>query len=158
MTNNSQKQAIEFTDDQFLALMKAVYLGNWVANAFSIKQMKEDYDGIEDYVFSQAPKFDLARYMSHEPGDEKRYYPTAAFEGETDTRELLDEYTENSIWDELAEWLGKRDFCERYSGAEITAMTQDERFNKIEDCIDLYHEEFEQHGIERLRIAEEPGD
>jgi hypothetical protein len=29
-----QKQAIEFTNEQYLALMKAVYLGNWMANAY----------------------------------------------------------------------------------------------------------------------------
>jgi len=146
-----QKQVIEFTNEQYLALMKAVYLGNWVANAYRTEEMKEEYEKIEDYIFSFAQKFGLDQFVDHEETD--RYYPTRAFEEETDVHVLHNEYDEETVWDELAEWLGERDFFERYSEAEIEAMSRDERFIKRSECVDVYHEEFGKHGMERVRIA-----
>lgn len=152
MTNNFQNQSIEFTNEQYLALMKAVYLGNWMANAYRIDDKKKDYEAIENYIFSFAPKFGQSRFMDHETTDGDRYYPTMAFEEETDVHEFHDEYDEEAVWDELAEWLGGRDFSERYSETEIKAMSRDERFIKLSKCIDVYHDEFEKHGMERIRI------
>ena len=153
MTNNILKQSIEFTNEQYLALMKAVYLGNWVANAYRIDDTKKEYEAIEDYIFSFAPKFGLARFMDHEAADGDRYYPTRAFEEETDVHELHDEYDEETVWDELAEWLGERDFFKRYSEAEIEAMSREAYFIKKSECVAVYEKEFERHGIERVRIA-----
>lgn len=148
-----QKQAIEFTNEQYLALIKAVYLGNWVANAYRIDDKKNDYETIEDYVFSFAPKFGQSRFMDHEATDGERYYPTIAFEEETDVHELHDEYDEETVWDELAYWLSERDLFERYSEAEINAMSKEEYFRKRSECVVVYEKEFEQHGIERVKIA-----
>jgi hypothetical protein len=153
MTNNNQKQSIELTNEQYQALMKAVYLGNWVANAHRIDDKKNDYEAIEDYVFSLAPKFGLSRYMDHDAVDGKRYFPTAAFENETDVETLHAEYDAETVWDELAQWLGEGDFFERYSETEIKAMSQDERFVKLSECIDVYEDEFAKHGMERVRIG-----
>jgi hypothetical protein len=35
--------------------------------------------------------------MDHEPTDGERYYPTMAFEEETDVHELHDEYDEETV-------------------------------------------------------------
>lgn len=148
-----QKQAIKFTNDQYLALMKVVYLGNWMANACRVDNMKKDYEAICDHIFSFAPKFGLAGFMDHETTDSGRYYPTRAFEEETDVHELHDEYDEETVWDELAQWLGERDFFELYSEAEIIAMSRDEHLTKRSECVAVYNKEFEEHGIERVRIA-----
>jgi len=148
-----QKQAIEFTHEQYLALMKVVYLGNWVANAYRTEKMKKDYEAIDDYIFSFAPKFGLSRFMDHEATDGDRYFPTRAFEEETDVHELHDEYDEETVWDELAQWLGERDLFERYSEAEINAMSREEYFRNKAECVAVYEKEFEKHGMERVRIA-----
>ena len=147
-----QKQTIELTNEQYLSLMKVVYLGNWMANAHRIDDMKKEYEAIEDYVFSFAAKFGQAQYVVHEPKDGDKYYPNRAFEEETDVHELHDEYDEETVWDELAQWLGERDFFECYSDAEIKAMSRDEHFIKMSECIIVYNKEFEKHGMERIRI------
>lgn len=50
MTNNQKrkKQIISFTKKQFLSLLKVVYLGNWMANAYRTNDLKKDYESIED--------------------------------------------------------------------------------------------------------------
>ena len=54
---NYKKQAIGLTRKQFKALLKVVYLGNWVANAYRTEDMQKEYERIEDYIFSLAPQF-----------------------------------------------------------------------------------------------------
>lgn len=146
------KRSIELSKKRFLALMKAVYLGNWMVNAYRTENMKEDYESIEDFVFSLAPKFGFDKYVAHEESDGDKYYPTSLFEEETDVHKLHDEYDENTFWDELTGRLGRRDFLEKYSKEEIENMSRDEWFAKLHECIDAVNEELEKHGVERLRI------
>lgn len=153
---NQDKKLIEFTKEQFLALMKAVYLGNWMANANRDGSLEdpqiEGYEKIEDYIFSLAPQFGLDEYMDHEPTDGDRYFPTRLFEEETDVDKLHEEYDEESFWDELSDRLGERDFYNKYSKQDWEKMTRDERFLKLQECIIKWEEELEKNGIERMRI------
>ena len=76
--DKNNKQTVEFTKEQFFSLMKAVYLGNWMANAarMDTKNFKKDYEQILDYIFSLAPKFGLEKYMDHDSSDGERYFPS----------------------------------------------------------------------------------
>lgn len=149
-----KKQAIIFTRKQFQALLKTVYLGNWMANANRVHDMQKDYESTEDYIFSKASRFGLERYVDHEESDGERYYPTSYFEEETDVNKLHEEYDEETMWDELTEHLGERDFLEKYSAEEIKKMSQKDYFFKISECVDFYHDEFAKFGLERIRIKE----
>ncbi len=149
---SKQKQAVELTRDQFLALLKAVYLGNWMANAYRTEGMKKEYEGIADYIFSLTPQFGLEKYMDHEESDGERYFPTNEFEEHTDVHILHEAYDEETFWDEMAERLGERDFFERYTKEELKKMNKDEGFTLLNRCIDNYNEEFEKFGIERIRL------
>jgi hypothetical protein len=150
MDNSMQKHSIEFNRDQYFILMKAVYLGNWMVNAHRTDDTKEEYEAIEEKIFSFAPKFGLDKFVDHENTD--HYYPTRYFEEETDVHDLHDEYDEETVWDELANWLGERDFFARYSKAEVMAMSREEFFAKKSKFVDVYEEEFHKHGLDRIRI------
>lgn len=149
---NKNQSSITLSRKQFLALLKAVYLGNWMANAYRTENFKKDYESIENYIFSLAPQFGFDRYMDHEESDGDTYYPTSYFEEETDVHKVHEEYDEETMWDELAEHLGQRDFLKKYSKEEINNMTREEYFIKISECIDFYHEEFAKFGLGRIRI------
>jgi len=43
--------------------MKAVFLGNWMANGYRTDDLRKDYEHVEDYIFSQAPIFGLDKFM-----------------------------------------------------------------------------------------------
>lgn len=150
---------INITNKQYLALLKVVYLGNWMANAQRDGSPEdkriEEYENISDFVFSLAPQFGFEKYMSHEVSDGDRYFPTMIFEEETDVHELHEEYNENAFWDDLCEKLGERDFRKKYSQKEIQNMSDDERFAKLYECIDAWDEELVKNGIERLEIRKD---
>lgn len=149
-----KKQTINLTRKQFQSLLKVVYLGNWMANAHRTDDMQKEYESIEDYIFSLAPQFGLEKYVDHDESDGDRYYPTNFFEESTDIHKLHEAYDEETFWDELADRLGERDFASKYSMEEIKKMSEEEWFEKLDECIDLYNEEFEKFGLERIRIKE----
>lgn len=147
------KQNIPFTREQYRALLKAVYLGNWMANAHRGEDALAEYEAISDYMFSLAPLFGLAKYIDQHEAEHGHYDPTRFFEESTGVHRLHHEYDEEAFWDELAEELGKRDMLASYTPAQIAAMTQEEWFEKLEARRDAYDKEFTTHGIDRLRIS-----
>jgi len=154
---NQDKKSIKFTKEQFLTLMKIVYLGNWMANANRDGSPEDphvkEYEKMEDYIFSLAPQFGFDKYLDHELTDGERYFPTGLFEEETDVNKLHDEYDEETFWDELPERLGDRDFYNKYSKEDWKKMIKkDERYMKMQECIIKWEEELENNGIERLGI------
>lgn len=143
---------IPFTREQYRALVKAVYLGNWMANARRDGEPLAEYEAVTDYIFSLAPLFGLAKYIDQHEAEHGHYDPTRFFEESTGVHRLHHDYDEEAMWDELAEELGRRDMYARYTPEQIAAMTQDEWMDKLSAFIDAYDEEFTTHGIDRLRI------
>lgn len=158
MTKENITQPIEFTKKQFLSLLKAVYLGNWMVNAYRTGSKDDphiqEYESISDFIFSQVPKFGFKRYMDHEPTDGERYFPTRYFEEETDVHKFHEEYDEETFWDQLAMRLGTIDFFEKYSKEEIKKMTREEWFTKFYECVDAVNEKLEESGLEKLKFKE----
>ena len=71
---------------------------------------------------------------------------------DADIQELIDEYDENTFWDELIDRLGDRDFFRCYSKDEIQKMNRKERFGKLYEFIDKWEDEINENGINRLGI------
>lgn len=142
-------QNIEFTKQQFLTLLKIIYLGDWMVNSHRTGHgndpMMEDYEEIMDYVFSLAPKFGFSKNIEHE----LEFDDSGKM---TEINKLQEEYNEETFWEELCERLGERDFHEKYSPNEILKMDRDERYDKLYECIEVYEDEAENFGIERIKI------
>lgn len=156
MNKNKEKLNIELTGKQYFALLKAVYLGNWIANAnrdgSADDPHKDEYETIEDYIFSFAKHFGFDEYVDNDDADRSKFYPTRKFEEGTDVNELHDEYDEETFWDELCDRLGKRDFARKYSKEERKNMSDEEHFIKLQECAIAWEEEAENNGIERLEM------
>jgi hypothetical protein len=160
MKNNKSKQeqnlSIPLTRAQFLALLKVVYLGNWMANAnrdgSRMDPHEKKYEEIENYIFSFAKQFDFNEYVDDEDAKKGKFFPTRLFEEGTDVGELMEEYNEENFWDELIHRLGERDFSRRHSAAEIKAMTRAERFEKLDACINAWADEIDKNGMENMWV------
>lgn len=151
---NQNKNSIELTKEQYLVLAKAVYLGNWMANAHRDGSPEDphfkEYQKITDYIFSLAPKFGFPKTLEHE-------LEYGEIEN-TEVERLHEEYDEQTFWNELPEKLGDRDFYRKYSKQDWEKMIQDERFLKLQECIIAWEEELEEYGIERLAVLKQAKD
>jgi len=134
--------------------MRAVYMADWMANAICEADMKQDdaIKAIRDYVFSFAKEMGVENYVEYD-NELGAYCATFDMDDEPTTRKLIERYDEHSAWDELIEWLGDRDFYRKYTREEIEKMTKNDLFMKRMECEDVWGEEFEKHGVERLAIG-----
>lgn len=147
---------INLTKKQYWDLIRAVYMADWMANAICDADMKED-DGIKnirDYIFSFAKEMGYEDYAEY---DEKsgNYYATWDMDDEPSVRALIKRYDEHTMWEELAETLGERDFFRTHTKEEIDAMTHEGRVEKVWECEARWGKEFEEHGIDRVGVVGE---
>lgn len=142
---------INFTNKQYGNLLKLVYLGNWVANATRIDDQDKQLDALEGYIFSFAKDFGLSEYADTD--DPEMTYPTRQFEERSGVQELIEEYDDDTFWEELPERLGERDLLEQHSTSELEQMDLNERIHKLYANIGKWMDEFETHGITRLRAV-----
>ena len=144
---------INLTQKQYWDLLRSVYIADWVANAICDADMKRDDEikAIRNYIFSYAKEMGYEKYVDFDEED-REYYATVDLDDEASVRKLIERYDEHSAWDELAGWLGERDFFRKYNSDEIKKMTDEERFLKRMDCEIIWETEFEEFGIERIEV------
>lgn len=142
---------INITKKQYEVLAKMVYIGDWVVNAIRTGSPEDpnlvEYEEIYDYIISLAPQFGLPKdfELDLEFTDDPH--------GVTEVHKLIDEYEDDTFWEELPSRLGDRDFHRKYSKKEIEDMGDEERFLKLMECCIKWENEFEKEGIERLVIV-----
>lgn len=146
---------INFTKKQFEVLLKLAYMGNWVANAHRTgrddDKRIEKYEEMQRYLLSFAKEFGLEKYVDID--DEKMYPSRELEEGETD--ELIDEYDNETFWEELVDRFAKRDFLREYGEEAISKMDTMERIKKDHPFLEKYQDEIYEYGIDRLEIVED---
>jgi hypothetical protein len=142
---------VEFSPDQFKSLMELVYLGEWMANAIRLPdEHVEQFEEVQQYVFSLAGRFGLGGAVEF---DERlgAFVPTNEFEEAMDG--YIVEYDNETFWEELVHRLADRDLFYEY-GEAVGAMTIEQQIEKREPLVERYEREFEEHGVERLRVVE----
>lgn len=144
---------IDFTKKQFESLMKAVYLGNWMANAHRIDDFEVNYEEIQDYIFSKAPEFGFNDYVDNEKVGDGKFYPTNYFSKYTDVHELHNEYDEETFWHEIIDRLANKDFVNRYGVSVITKMSFEERMKKMDGFVEKWEDEINENGLNRIDIV-----
>ncbi len=105
----------------------------------------KEYDEIAEYIFSLSPMFDLPENYENE-------IEFTDDDSITEASRLHEEYDENMFFDELPHRLGERDFYKKYSEEEINAMSDEERFTKKYDLVDVWMDELIAHDIDRIAI------
>ncbi len=146
---------INFTKKQFEVLLKLVYMGNWVVNAHRTGREDdkriEKYEEMQKYLLSFAKEFGLEKYVDI---DDEEVYPSRELE-EDETDELIDEYDNETFWEELIYRFMRRDFVREYGEEEISKMDTMERIKKDHPFLEKYQDEIYNYGIDRLEIVDD---
>jgi hypothetical protein len=145
---------INITKKEYHTLLDILYIADWIINAFAMDERVEakEYRELEQKFFAFAKDFgadDLIE-LDHEDG---QFYPSPKMDDETRAMKFINEFEEETLWDELIDRLALRDLVEQH-GSEITkSILKDKKiFKELENLKDKYSKEFENHGIENLRL------
>ena len=144
---------VMYTPEQYSALMKLVYLGNWMANGIKITdERNKKFDAIQQRIFQDAEDASCGRFAEY---DEhlKKYFPTQEFEEDAEVVGAQKEYTAEIFWAELVERLAQRDFMAHYGMEKIKAMSEREQKKAYSEHVKRYVDEFEKNELAHLMLS-----
>lgn len=133
---------IDLTDKEFRRLLDLVYIGNWVLNSTRASDRFEDYDIVQEKLFSLCLKNGMHSLVQLWQG---HIFPSRAYE-DGGIHEAIADYEDAVFFDILSEELARRDIEESGGNADDVA--------ELAVAMDGYLAEFEKNGIANLRVDE----
>ncbi len=131
---------IELTKREFRHLLDLVYIGNWILNSVRGNDRFENYDLLQEKIFSLAKKNGMEELTQYFMG---HVFPSQAYE-EGGIHDAIADYEDAVFFDILAEELARRDMTEAHLNpddiSELTARMDD------------YISEFELNGVENISL------
>lgn len=155
-----------FTPEQFKTLLRMVYLANTMVNGHRADDYLEEYDDLEQYIFSRAGDagFPAATWKHKAPGiapaqvpQEIHHHPSQIFENDPELDKLMDEYDATLLVESLAEELAERDIEQKHGPDAEKRMPAKEYDEILELYREMYESEFGQFGFSRLVIEKDSG-
>ena len=131
---------IELSKKEFRRLLDLVYIGNWILNSTRGDDRFEDYDLLQEKLFSLCFSHGMRSLADVWQG---HVFPSRAFE-EGGIHEAIADYEDAVFFDILAEELARRDL-----GLEAS---EPEDYTELNDRIDEYLDEFEKNGLNTISI------
>ena len=131
---------IDLTGKEFRRLLDMVYIGNWVLNSTRASDRFEDYDLVQEKLFSLCTKNGMRSLVQTWHG---HVFPSKAYE-DGGIHEAIADYEDAVFFDILAEELARRDM--------ISDGLDDTDTEALALRMDEYMSEFEKNGIANLRL------
>lgn len=143
---------INVTKKQYKLLMEMLFAGNWLINGHRLPDERlDDYEQLEQHFLSFFKEFHMDDYIEY---DDKHnsYFHTRKFEDEFFGKEYIEDYDEDTFWEELISRLALRDMVRDYGPEQINTMDDITRLEKKFEYEEKYNREFEENGLEKLII------
>lgn len=145
------KIKIPLSKEQYISLVKVIYLGEWLVNSHRIPpDWDKEMDDISSYILSYANGFESDDLLQYDKTLNKTF-PTRKLE-EMLQEKYVDEHNNEVFWDELTGRLANRDFRNKYTEKEIAEMDTVKRIIAIEDIMEKYDKEFVENGLENVIV------
>ena len=131
---------IEMTEKEFRRLLDMVYIGNWILNSTRGDDRFEDYDELQEKLFTLCLDRGMRSLVQTWHG---RIYPSKAYE-EGGIHEAIADYEDAVFYNILAEELARRDL-----GLEDS---DPDDFAELAERMEDYLDEFEKNGLDTISI------
>ena len=131
---------IELSEKEFRRLLDLVYVGNWVLNSARGDDRFEDYDQLQEKMFSLAPQHGMNSLVQRWYG---HVFPSQAYE-DGGIHEAIADYEDAVFYDILAEELARRDL-----GLE---SEEPEDYTELSARIEEYLSEFDKNGLNTIHV------
>ena len=131
---------IELSDKEFRRLLDMVYIGNWILNSTRGDDRFEDYDLMQEKLFSLCPANGMRSLVQTWRG---HIFPSKAYE-DGGIHEAIADYEDAVFYNILAEELARRDL-----GLEDS---DPENFDELTARMEDYLDEFEKNGLDTASV------
>ena len=131
---------IELSEKEFRRLLDMAYIGNWILNSTRGDDRFEDYDLLQEKLFSLCPANGMRSLVQTWHG---HIFPSKAYE-DGGIHEAIADYEDAVFYSILAEELARRDL-----GLE---SSDPEDFSELSRRMEEYLCEFEKNGLDTINI------
>lgn len=138
---------INFTKEQYHILLKMIYLSTWVG-AREEHDESEEFFEMENYILSFSKAFGMEKYVDYDSLDDE-YYASRQLDEELE--DVIADYEEEVFWDKLCALLARRDLMREENTPNYSP---EQRFERLIEIEDKYHEYFEKFGLEKIKAEE----
>jgi len=144
---------IDITEKEYGILLDILYISDWVLHSHKIgmPDETEGYRNLMQRLYSYAKDLgyeNLIEYSAHH----EEFVPTREYEEKNDSMELIEEFENDTFWNELIERLVRRDLIRQEGKDKLLNMGVKEILEKEEPFRKMYSAEFEKNGLEYINI------
>jgi hypothetical protein len=145
---------IDLTTDEYRRLVDVLYLADWLLTAHKVGDdpRVEAYQQLVQKLYAHSQEMGLS-YLIEYAAEFDQYFPTRDFEAGTAIHEFIDEYDDETFWDELTRRLAERDLILQLGGVDkVQKLSTEDRIRKLGQFEEYYAAEFARHGLANLRV------
>ncbi len=150
---------VEITKEEYRDLLDMLHIAHWVMNAHKTGEdpRTEKYEKLIQKFYSLAGEMGLGGLIEFDSRI-GAYFPTKTFDDESRSWDFIDEFVDDTFWDELIDRLTQRD-AERQAGGyeNLRTLSTEERLALESPIEERYAEEFTENGLNNVAIVEQFG-
>lgn len=148
---------INITKKEYRTLLDIIYIADWVLHSHDIEERTDtqEYEAVFQKLLALAEEMgcgDLVEYAK----EDGKYYPNFNFETESIAEQFIQEFENNSFWEELTMRLARRDVIQQKQVASAADLPEEEWFLALSDAEQKWINEFNSHDLDRLTIGSNP--
>jgi hypothetical protein len=150
---------IEITKPEYRDLLDLLYIAEWVliAHKTGDDPRTKPYDKLIQKFYSHAKEAGYDRLVEHDPLT-RDHYTTREFEEASKATVFIDEFVDDSFWDELIIRLAERDAAHQAGGYEQLGLLNPADKHALQAPIEeRYSEEFNGHGLDHVVLGHQFG-
>ena len=134
---------INFTKKEYQLLVTMIEISDWVMTSHHSSDQidTEEYRSLRNKILSYTEEMGM-KGCYEKDGD--TYYETAEYEENSKQTAFIEEYDEDSFWEQLVTKLVDRDYAQQYGNKEVDFETKALRFSEIEE---KYANEINEFGL-----------
>lgn len=146
---------IHFTKKEYRLLMDMLCVADWILHSHDVvdRQQHIEHHHLHQKLMSFYKELDAEDIIEQEQENDT-YYETRDYEEEL-LEKFIAPYNEAIFWEELIDRLAIRDISKAVGFERYEKMDIEARAKVMTDVVNRYEDEFEKHGLDRVKIMEE---
>jgi len=150
---------INFTTAEYRLLLDLIYMADWILHAHDSEDRSDTqkYSDLFQKLMSHAKEMGCGNWVNFDPRL-KTYSESFAFETESSALNYIEEFEDNTFWDELISRLAHQDAMTELKPSNSSDIDTEELFAAISKAEDKWSQEFEAFGLDRICINKTQSD
>lgn len=142
---------MDFTNEEFAALFDMINLADWILHAHKTGGQDDEYGKLQQKILSHAKDFGLGETVNFQE-EFDCYSFTRDYEASEKFEGVIEEYNNQTFWDELIPRLAERDVVRRIGREHFNALPPNVRIELLDEREKFYADEFETNGLASLNV------